>query len=159
VVAIRVRKPGAIHERSSPAELDLQRGLIGDRWELSESPKRHSQVTLMNAAVARVIGHAERSGFDSGDNFYVDLDLSEDHLPAGTRLELGSAILTVTDKPHRGCIKFRARFGDDALRWVNLEELRAHRLRGIHCEVSKGGEVSEGDAIIVVPTSQLALGF
>ncbi len=41
----------------------------------------------------------------------VDLDLSPDSLPPGTRLELGSAVIEVAAVPHTGCAKFATRSG------------------------------------------------
>jgi len=54
----------------------------------------------------------------AGDQLYVDLDLSVEHLPPGARLSIGDAVLEVSEKPHTGCAKFSARFGVDALRLV-----------------------------------------
>ena len=53
------------------------------------------QLTLMNArAIALIAGERDRWQL-AGDQFYVDLDLSDDNLPPGTRLALGSAVLAV----------------------------------------------------------------
>lgn len=72
------------------------------------------------------------------------------NLPPGSRLRVGGATLEVTPKPHNGCRKFRARFGDDALRFVSLPELRPRNLRGIYMRVVDGGEVAPGDAVDVI---------
>ena len=78
-----------------------------------------AQLTLMNArVVALVAGERERWPL-AGDQLYVDLDLSADNLPPGTRLAVGSAVIEVTPEPHTGCAKFSARFGSEALRFVN----------------------------------------
>ena len=48
---------------------------------------------------ARVIALGARSGARwalAGDQFFVDLDLAKENLPAGTRLAMGSAIIEVT---------------------------------------------------------------
>jgi hypothetical protein len=78
---------------------------------------------------------------------YVDLDLSGENLPAGTRLAIGSAIVEVTDQPHTGCSKFAARFGRDALKFVNSPDGRALNLRGINTSIVEAGVVRVGDAI------------
>ena len=52
----------------------------------------------------------------AGDQLYVDLDLSHENLPVGTRLAIGTAELEVTAAPHTGCKKFASRFGLEALR-------------------------------------------
>ena len=49
-----------------------------------------------------------------GDNLLVELDVSPANLPTGTRLQVGTALCEVTPKPHTGCGKFAARFGQDA---------------------------------------------
>ena len=85
-----------------------------------------------------------------GDCLILDIDLSAGNLPAGSRLRVGSAILEVTPEPHNGCRKFRARFGDDALRFVSARELRHRNLRGIYMCVAEGGEVKTGDPVDVV---------
>ena len=72
------------------------------------------------------------------------------NLPAGSRLSVGEAVLEVSEKPHRGCAKFSARFGPEALRFVNSEEGRAARLRGMNALVVRGGVVRTGDPIAKV---------
>ncbi|HET9461219.1 MAG TPA: MOSC domain-containing protein, partial [Gaiellaceae bacterium] len=83
----------------------------------------------------------------AGDQLYVDLDLSHDNLPPGTRLGLGSAVIEVSDEPHTGCAKFSARFGSAAIRFVNARDGRHLRLRGMNCRVVEPGVVRTGDAI------------
>src|SRR5688500_8852252 len=68
------------------AELDVARGVVGDRWTTSKSrhtpdgsPHPDQQVTLMSVRAANAI--AERAQWPlAGDQFYVDLDLSQDSL-------------------------------------------------------------------------------
>ena len=78
---------------------------------------------------------------------YVDFDLSGTHLPPGTRLKVGNAVIEVTDEPHRGCGKFAARFGVDAMKFVNSPVGRELNLRGINTRVVVGGSVKVGDGI------------
>ena len=85
-----------------------------------------------------------------GDNLFVDLDLSAANLPIGSRLRIGDALVTVTPKAHNGCKKYLARFGADALRFVNEKELRHRNLRGIFLRVTAAGEVKVGDPIVVL---------
>ncbi len=47
----------------------------------------------------------------AGDNLVVDLDLSRESLPAGTRLAIGTAVTEISKKAHRGCARFSSRFG------------------------------------------------
>ena len=60
---------------------------------------------------------------------------------------MGTALVEVSPKPHRGCAKFRDRFGEDALKWVNHPPFLARRLRGVNCFVVEPGVVVPGDPI------------
>ena len=93
-----------------------------------------------------VAGHADRWAL-AGDQLYVDLDLSEANLPPGTRLELGAAVIEITEQPHRGCAKFADRFGRDALQLVNSATGRELRLRGVNAKVIVAGTVRAGDEV------------
>ncbi len=150
VRVIGVRKGNAVHSSVERVEVTVDGGITGDRWARGEDPQRHSQITLMSSAVGELIANAERAGFESGDNFYVELDLSADNLPVGSRLRIGTVLLEVTWKPHRGCKKFVARFGEDVMSWVALPSNASRRLRGIHCEVLAPGTVAVGDLVEVV---------
>ena len=104
----------------------------------------------MSAAVARLVAHDDMPHYRSGDNFYVDLDLHEDNVPPGTRIQVGDALMRVTDEPHTGCKRFASRFGKDALRWLSTREGRAANMRGIHCEILEAGRVRVGDPVVVL---------
>jgi MOSC domain-containing protein YiiM len=146
-VELIVARP-AVGERTVLAEgrIDTEAGLSGDTW-LARKPHLGKQVTVMNArAVALVAGPRDRWPL-AGDQLFVDLDLSTSNLPPGTRLELGSVVLEVSAYPHRGCKKFLARFGPDALDWVNSEVGCALNLRGINTTVVHSGVVRTGDTI------------
>ena len=65
----------------------------------------------------------------------------------GSRLRVGSAVLEISAHPHTGCAKFVARFGKDAMVFVNSPVGRQLRLRGVNCKVVSGGVVRVGDAI------------
>jgi len=58
---------------------------------------------------------------------------------------LGTAVIEVTPPPHTGCKKFVARFGLDAMMFVNSANGRQLCLRGINAKVIKGGIVRVGD--------------
>jgi MOSC domain-containing protein YiiM len=105
----------------------------------------------MNSRVAALVAEQADRWQLAGDQLYVDLDLSQANLPPGTRLGLGSAVIEVTDKPHRGCKKFAERFGQDALRFVNSPAGRELRLRGVNAKVVVSGAVCVGDAIRKLP--------
>jgi MOSC domain-containing protein YiiM len=141
---ICVRVDEGVHETPEQVDVTVEDGVAGDRWATGRRD-RDAQVTLMNVRVAELIG----GPLDlPGDNFQVDLDLSEEALPVGTRLRIGSALLEVSPAPHTGCKKFRERFGLDALTWVN--DNRDRRLRGMNCRVLEAGAVAVGDSVAVV---------
>jgi len=134
-------------------QLDVDGGVIGDNWSVRANrrtvdgrPDPRAQVTLMRSRVAALVGGADRWAL-SGDQLYVDLDIGEQNLPAGTRLAVGSAVIEVTDKPHKGCAKFRRYYGEDALRFVNSPTGRSLNLRGINAKVVESGVVRAGDTI------------
>jgi MOSC domain-containing protein YiiM len=110
------------------------------------------QLTLMNSRVVDAIAGQRDRWPLAGDQLYVDLELASDRLPAGTRLRVGDAEIEVTAEPHTGCGKFIARFGADAMRWVNGPDGRQRNLRGINARVVSSGTVRTGDAIRIRPT-------
>lgn len=150
IKVICLRKGDGVHHAVDQGTLSVDAGLVGDRWSAGSSPQRHSQLTLISARVSRVIGYDALEGYESGDNFVVDLDISEDNLVPGTRLRLGEALIEITAEPHLGCARFRSRFGADALEFVNYKPTRPHRLRGVHAEVIEPGGVHVGDVIRVL---------
>ncbi len=154
-VELIVRRP-AENEREilAQATLDRDRGLVGDTWRArggsrtnAGGPNPGRQLTLMNARVAALVAGGGDRWELAGDQLYVDLDLSYANVPPGTRLAVGSAIIEVSDQPHRGCKKFGARFGWDALQFVNSDVGRELNLRGINAQVVSGGMVRSGDVI------------
>jgi MOSC domain-containing protein YiiM len=149
-------RPPAVDAREALAEgeLDIDLGLVGDSWleragrsSLDGSPARYAQITLMNARYAALIAGDRERWAEAGDQLYVDLDLSVGNLPAGTCLEVGTAVLRISEEPHTGCAKFSARFGSPAWRLANSEEGRALRLRGANASVVEAGTVREGDVV------------
>ena len=138
------------------AVVDPAVGLQGDTWDQRGSsrtpdggPNPEAQVTVMNSrAVDLVAGSRERPAL-AGDQLYVDLDLSVDNLPTGTRLVIGEAVLEVTASPHTGCAQFKERFGVEALRFTATPEGRELRLRGINTQVVSGGTIRPGDTVRV----------
>ncbi|HEY6014554.1 MAG TPA: MOSC domain-containing protein [Candidatus Limnocylindrales bacterium] len=147
-----VRRP-AVDEREilEDARLDLEGGLIGDRWAIRDTARTPAylaaQLTVINTRLLAAI-EPDRSRWPiAGDQLYVDLDLCEEHLPVGSRLAIGTATIEVSAEPHTGCAKFSARFGSEALRWINSPLGRAHRLRGLNARVVEAGTVRRGDAV------------
>lgn len=151
-LAFIVRRPAeGEREVLEEARLDQQLGLVGDRWatrHVQTTPIFLSaQLTLINTRVLAAI-ETDRDRWPlAGDQLYVDFDLSEENLPAGTRLAIGSAVIEVSETPHTGCAKFSARFGGDALRWINSPAGREQRRRGLNAWIVEGGTVRPGDGI------------
>lgn len=143
--------------------LDLVTGLTGDNWKARGSTSTpdgaahpDAQITMMNARAALLVaGHPDRRPL-AGDQLYADLDISVANLPPGTRLALGSAVIEVTGKPHLGCFKFLARFGRDAMKFVNCRAGRELRLRGLNAKIVVPGTIRVGDEIRKVPAADLA---
>jgi MOSC domain-containing protein YiiM len=150
-----VRRP-AVNEREvlTQAVLSLREGLEGDNWRSRGSSRTPDgsahpgmQLNLMNARVIALIAQEKARWPLAGDQLYVDLDLSEDNLPPGTRLSLGTALIEVTAVPHLGCKKFVARFGLDAMKFVNSPLGRQLHLRGINAKVIRPGHIRQGDIV------------
>jgi len=151
-----VRRPEhAVRELLDEGELDETAGLVGDNW-LSRATSRtiahgrhlDAMITVMSSRMVRLLADDDATRALAGDQLYVDLDLSHDNLPAGSRLAVGDdAVLEVTAKPHAGCKKFLARFGPDALAFVNSEAGSAMRLRGLNSRVLHGGRIRPGDVV------------
>jgi MOSC domain-containing protein YiiM len=99
----------------------------------------------MNARVAALVAQDKDCWQLAGDQLYLDMDLSADNLPPGTQLAIGSAIIEVTPPPHTGCNKFVARFGLDAMKFVNSPVGQALHLRGINAKVIQPGTIRVGD--------------
>jgi MOSC domain-containing protein YiiM len=135
-------------------ELNLSEGLVGDNWKTrgsrhtpDGSANPNAQITVMNARCIALLAQNEERWALAGDQLYVDFDLSEENIPPGTRLAVGSAILEVSAQPHSGCKKFSDRFGVEALKFVNSPEGKQLHLRGINARVIQAGSIQVGDTV------------
>jgi hypothetical protein len=143
-----VRRPSqGAREVLEVGELDTTLGLVGDNWSLRERVDPDAQLNVMNARMARLLAPDEMGRALAGDQLYLDLDMTEENLPAGTQLRIGEAVIEVTPSPHTGCKKFSARFGPELTRFVNIGEGKRLRLRGICAKVVVGGTIRRGDAV------------
>ena len=152
LVLIAARPRPAERELPTEAKLDLALGLVGDNWSTRGSRSTpdgsahpDKQITVMNARVAELVAGGKDNMALAGDQLYVDMEIGVDNLPVGTRIAIGEAVLEVTQPPHTGCKKFVARFGEEAMRFVNGRAGRAHRMRGMNTKVVVAGTIRVGD--------------
>jgi hypothetical protein len=160
-LTLAVRRPAVdAREVLSRAELDPVAGLVGDGWShrpssrtTDRSPHPDMQLNVINSRFIELIAGSDRDAWAlAGDQLYVDLDLSVDTMPAGSRLAIGDrAVIEVTDQPHNGCAKFAARFGRDAHKIVWTDEGQRLRLRGLNARVIVGATIGTGDTIRLLP--------
>ena len=149
VVELIVRRPQTLErEVLEVGELDVAVGLVGDNWKargskstLDGSAHPEMQLTLMNSRIIQLISQDRDRWHLAGDQLFVDMDLSQENLPAGTRIAMGSAIVEVTPVPHTGCKKFIERFGVDAMKFVNSPKGKKLNLRGVNAKVIQSGSV------------------
>ena len=148
-----VRRPG-IGEREilEQGQLDLVEGLAGDNWRTRGSSRTADgsshplmQLTVMNSRVIDLVAQERVHWPLAGDQLFIDLDLSIDNLPPGTRLAIGSGVIEVTEQPHTGCKKFVERFGLEAMKFISSGQGKELRLRGLNARVVQPGEVRVGD--------------
>jgi hypothetical protein len=133
------------------AELTTDAGLVGDSWidrvDANGDPYFPAQLTLMNARVADAVAVTRDRWPLAGDQIYVDIDISKENLPPGSRIRVGTAVVEISDVPHTGCDKFAGRFGKEALRFANVGVGRDNRFRGVNAFVVESGSVNVGDKI------------
>jgi hypothetical protein len=138
----------------SEAKLDPIEGLVGDNWKArgstgtaDGSAHPEMQLNIMNSRVIALLAQEQERWQLAGDQLYIDMDLSDKNLPAGTRLALGTAVIEITAKPHSGCKKFATRFGLDAIKFVNSPLGKELHLRGLNAKVIQSGTIQVGDTV------------
>jgi hypothetical protein len=155
VLHLIVRRP-ATEEREVIQEghLDETEGLVGDNWKTRGSPHTpdgsshpDQQINIMNARAIALLSPDKDRWKLAGDQLYIDLDLSGENLPPGTRLKVGTAIIEITSRPHNGCDKFSKRFGIEAVKFVNSPIGKELHLRGVNAKVIQSGIARTGDLV------------
>jgi hypothetical protein len=154
-VHLVVRRPERFErEILSVGQLDRDAGMVGDNWlsratshALASGRHLDAQVDVMSARMVRLLSDDVNEQAYAGDQLFLDLDLGVANLPAGAQLAIGSAVIEITPHLHTGCVKFSARFGPDALRFVNSTVGRELRLRGACARVVVPGTIRQGDSV------------
>jgi MOSC domain-containing protein YiiM len=157
VKAIMIRPVSEERQDVPKCQVSLAGGVQGDHWakgcwkSTDEGlPHPDVQICIMNSRCIDLIAGDRSNWPAAGDNLFLDMDLRPENLPPGQRIQMGSAILEITDTPHNGCAKFVERYGRDATVFVNTGAGKEYRLRGIYGRVVKDGTVSIGDAVVKV---------
>ncbi|MEX0612606.1 MAG: MOSC domain-containing protein, partial [Pirellulales bacterium] len=103
---------------------------------------------LMNVRFLRQIAGNEDTMCLAGDNLIVDLNLSEDNLPFGSRLAIGDeVVIEISELSHTGCTKLERRYGKEARAFMNNARGKSLRLRGRYARIVVGGTVRVGDLV------------
>ena len=154
VKAIVIRPSSGVRNEVSSCDVSLEGGVHGDHWakgcwKTTEAGDPHPdvQICIMNSRCIELIAGERSNWAPAGDNLFVDMDLSPANLPPGQRLAVGTAIIEITDTPHKGCQAFIDRYGRDACVFVNVAEGDEYKLRGIYARVVDAGTISVGDAL------------
>jgi len=137
--------------RTFPERLVLTRagGIPGERWAKAPwmrladgAPDPRIQVSILPARIRDLVC-GDR--LHPGDPVIADIDVTHANMPVGTLLQLGTAVVRVSDAFNDACVKWKVRYGVEAKEWVVAHpELR---LRGILCSIEQDGEVRLGDVI------------
>lgn len=145
----------AVGERLFPDHLRMTvaEGIPGERWltrpwlRLPDGrPDPAIQVSILPLRVMDLVWR-DRAQPHPGDPVVADLDTSEENLPAGSLLQLGTAVVRVSDVFNDGCVKWKVRYGRAAKDWITAPGHPELRLRGILCSVERDGDVHLGDPI------------
>ncbi len=147
----------AFNQRQMVERLSLTRaeGIPGERWLTlpwlkteDGAPHPGIQVSILQSRVTDLVWRDRDATPHPGDPIVADLDCSEANLPVGTLIQAGTALLRVSGVENLGCVKWKVRYGLDALRWV--ESRPELRLRGVLCSVEQDGEITLDDRLQVL---------
>ncbi len=108
------------------------------------------QVSILQKRVLELVCDPSSDDLHPGDTMIVDMDLSHENLPIGTILQAGTAQLRVNDYWNDACVKWKVRYGSDALDWVRQEDNITRRLRGVTCEIVTDGVIVNGTPLTKV---------
>lgn len=139
--------------------LTSQQGIPGERWATQPwlrtedgAPHPGIQVCILSKRVLDLVWRDRENTVHPGDTFIVDMDLSEENLPTGQVLEVGTARLRVSEVFNDACVKWKVRYGAASKEWINLPKHAPLRLRGILCSVEHDGVIRTGDTLRKIET-------
>jgi hypothetical protein len=145
------------NQRTFPDSLTLTKaaGIPGERWlkypwlRLPDgTPDPRIQVSLLPTRVLDLVWQGRDATPHPGDPIVADLDMTDANTPPGTRIQAGTAVLRVSDEWNNGCVKWKARYGADALAWITTHPHL--RLRGLLCSIEQDGVVTVTDHLHVL---------
>ncbi len=151
-------RPG-FGQRDFVSELTVtrDRGIPGERWGVApwlklEDGTGHPgiQVSILPRRVLDLVWRDRAGTIHPGDTFVCDLDTTEANLPEGQLLQVGTAVLRVSEVWNDGCAKWKVRYGAPAYDWVRAPDHQALRLRGVLCSVEQDGVIRNGDPVQVL---------
>lgn len=143
-------------QRSFPERIKIsaERGIEGERWLRDPwlkcadgRPDPRIQISILALRVMDLCWRDRVNTVHPGDTMIADLDLTEANMPVGTKLQIGSAVIEVSDKFNTACAKWKTRYGGDSFAWINHRPNRPLRLRGVLCRVVVDGEIRATDRI------------
>lgn len=135
-------------------EMTVARGMPGERWQneawlrLEDGrPDPRIQVSILPSRVRELVWRDRENTPNPGDPIVADIDTSEENMPVGQLLRVGTAVLEVSSKFNDACVKWKVRYGKDAKDWITEPEYVPLRLRGVLCSVHQDGTARIGDLI------------
>lgn len=135
--------------------LTVDQGIPGERWLTAPwltladgTPDPRIQVSVLSTRVMDLVWRNRQTSPHPGDPIVADMDLSQANLPVGSRLQVGTAVIEVSDAFNDGCVKWKTRYGTAAKDWITLPDNRALRIRGILCRVVQNGVLRLSDRLI-----------
>ena len=111
------------------------------------SPDPRIQVPILPKRVMDAVWLDRENTVHRGDTITCDLDMTHADLPVNSLLQVGTAVLGVSDESNDGCVKWKMRYGKPAKDWITAPGHPPLRLRGILCSAEQDGEVRLGDRI------------
>jgi hypothetical protein len=143
-------------KRIFPTEITVtkEQGVIGDRWgknNWARQPDGSSdpinQISILSKRVLDLIWHPSACEPHPGDTIITDMNLSLRNMPEGQLIEIGTALLRVSPYFNDGCVKWKARYGEDAKNWITALGHEPLRLRGILLSIERSGVIKFGDTL------------